>query len=187
MTKAAPQLLELKRTMLLHLAWPLKALYENPDGTNFAGFVMTSAPEHSIPFDILAQFPPNAAACALSMRQKIVALMDFCYLAEELHEIGVTIGDRNGANLLVDETGRVTMIDVDAYGFTLHGEHHPTCARPGYVAPEILQQMKTIGTNDFSELADITGTPVFTPATDDFGLAVHIFELLNFGVHPFDS
>lgn len=170
-----------------HLAWPMDALYKHPDKTGFVGFEMRAAPKGSVPIDLIVQFPSNEKAPALTMQQKIKVLMDFCHLTSVLHKIGVTVGDWNGSNLLVSETGRITMIDVDAYGFTLHGEHHPSCALPGYVAPEILRQMKALGINDFSELADIAGKPVFTPATDAFGLAVHIFEMLNFGIHPFDG
>lgn len=187
MTSAFLSLARALDKSMLHLAWPMVALYKHPDNTGFAGFVMRAAPEGSVPIDLIAQFPSSGMAPVLTMQQKIKVLMDFCHLTSVLHKIGITVGDWNGSNLLVSETGRITMIDVDAYGFTLRGEHHPSCALPGYVAPEILQQMEALGINDFSELADITGKPVFTPAADAFGLAVHIFEMLNFGVHPFDG
>ena len=187
MARAVPLLLRLKEEMMMHLGWPAKPLYKHPDKTGFVGFEMRAAPKGSVPIDLIVQFPSNEKAPVLTMQQKIKVLMDFCHLTSELHIIGVIVGDWNGSNLLVSETGRITMIDVDAYGFTLHGEHYPSCALPGYVAPEILRQMKALGINDFSELADIAGKPVFTPATDAFGLAVHIFEMLNFGIHPFDG
>lgn len=187
MVEAAAQILHFDYQMFLHLAWPMGVIYKHPDKTGFAGFEMLAAPKGSVPIDLIAQFPSNETAPVLTMQQKIKVLMDFCHLTSVLHRIGISIGDWNGSNLLVSETGRITMIDVDAYGFTLRGEHHPSCALPGYVAPEILKQMEALGINDFSELADITGKPVFTPAADAFGLAVHIFEMLNFGVHPFDG
>ena len=187
MVEAAAQILHFDCQMFLHLAWPMGVIYKHPDKTGFAGFEMLAAPEGSVPIDLIAQFPSSGMAPALTMQQKIKVLMDFSHLVSELHKIGIVVADWNGSNLLVSETGRITMIDVDAYGFTLHGEHYPSCALPGYVAPEILRQMKALGINDFSELADIAGKPVFTPATDAFGLAVHIFEMLNFGIHPFDG
>lgn len=47
--------------------------------------------------------------------------------------------------------------------------------------------METTGVSDFESLAAATNAPVFTPQTDDFGLAVHIFKMLNRGIHPYSS
>lgn len=67
-----------------------------------------------------------------------------------------------------------------SYSFTLSDVTHRTaCAAPGYIAPEVLQLMEIAGISDFESLAASTNAPVFTPQTDDFGLAVHIFKMLN--------
>lgn len=47
--------------------------------------------------------------------------------------------------------------------------------------------MEIAGISDFESLAAATNAPVFTPQTDDFGLAVHIFKMLNRGIHPYSS
>ena len=47
--------------------------------------------------------------------------------------------------------------------------------------------MEIAGISDFESLAASTNAPVFTPQTDDFGLAVHIFKMLNRGIHPYAS
>lgn len=47
--------------------------------------------------------------------------------------------------------------------------------------------MEIAGISDFESLAVSTNAPVFTPQTDDFGLAVHIFKMLNRGIHPYSS
>ena len=47
--------------------------------------------------------------------------------------------------------------------------------------------MEIAGISDFESLATSTNVPVFTPQTDDFGLAVHIFKMLNRGIHPYAS
>lgn len=75
-----------------------------------------------------------------------------------------------------------------SYSFTLSDVTHRTaCAAPGYIAPEVLQLMEITGVSDFEGLAAATNAPVFTPQTDDFGLAVHIFKMLNRGIHPYAS
>ena len=47
--------------------------------------------------------------------------------------------------------------------------------------------MEIAGISDFESLAAATNALVFTPQTDDFGLAVHIFKMLNLGIHPYSS
>lgn len=47
--------------------------------------------------------------------------------------------------------------------------------------------MEIAGISDFEGLAAATNAPVFTPQTDAFGLAVHIFKMLNRGIHPYAS
>ena len=80
------------------------------------------------------------------------------------------------------------LLDTDSYSFTLSDETHGTsCAAPGFIAPEVLKLMESTGIGDFEGLAAATKDPVFTPQTDDFGLAVHIFKMLNRGIHPYAS
>lgn len=79
------------------------------------------------------------------------------------------------------------LLDTDSYAFTLSDvSYQTTCAAPGYIAPEVLKLMETTGVSDFESPA-ATNAPVFTPQTDDFGLAVHIFKMLNRGIHPYSS
>lgn len=80
------------------------------------------------------------------------------------------------------------LLDTDSYAFTLSDvSYQTTCAAPGYIAPEVLKLMEITGVSDFESLAAATNAPVFTPQTDDFGLAVHIFKMLNRGIHPYAS
>lgn len=85
-------------------------------------------------------------------------------------------------------TGSLMLLDTDSYAFTLSDvSYQTTCAAPGYIAPEVLKLMETTGVSDFESLTAATKAPVFTPQTDDFGLAVHIFKMLNRGVHPYSG
>ena len=96
------------------------------------------------------------------------------------------MGDWNPRNILVGEGRGLMLLDTDSYGFTLSDvNYQTTCAAPGYIAPEVLKSMEEAGVSDFESLAAATNAPVFTPRTDDFGLAVHIFKMLNRGIHPY--
>lgn len=180
-------LFERKKQLLLKLAWPLGALYERPDGVGFKGYYMFCA-EGCVPIDVVSQFPRSPAAPSMTERQKIEMLIELCKLTSGLHDIGITVGDWNPRNILVGEHGSLMLLDTDSYSFTLSGvTHATTCAAPGYIAPEVLQLMERTGISDFESLAVSTNAPVFTPQTDDFGLAVHIFKMLNRGIHPYAS
>lgn len=177
-----------KKQLLLKLAWPLGALYERSDGKGFKGFFMYEVPEEFVSIDAVSQFPGNPTAPRISERQKIEMLIDLCKLTSELHAIGITLGDWNPRNILVGERGSLMLLDTDSYAFTLSDvSYQTTCAAPGYIAPEVLKLMETTGVSDFESLAAATNAPVFTPQTDDFGLAVHIFKMLNRGIHPYSS
>lgn len=177
-----------KKQLLLKLAWPLGALYERSDGKGFKGFFMYEVPEEFVSIDAVSQFPGNPTAPRISERQKIEMLIDLCKLTSGLHDIGITVGDWNPRNILVGERGSLMLLDTDSYAFTLSDvSYQTTCAAPGYIAPEVLKLMETTGVSDFESLAAATNAPVFTPQTDDFGLAVHIFKMLNRGIHPYSS
>lgn len=181
-------LFERKKQLLLKLAWPLGALYERSDGRGFKGFFMYEVPEEFVSIDAVSQFPGNPTAPRISERQKIEMLIDLCKLTSELHAIGITVGDWNPRNILVGEKGSLMLLDTDSYAFTLSDvSYQTTCAAPGYIAPEVLKLMEITGVSDFEGLAAATNAPVFTPQTDDFGLAVHIFKMLNRGIHPYAS
>ena len=177
-----------KKPLLLQLAWPFEALYERPDGLWFKGFLMYEVPEGYVSIDAVSQFPANPVAPSMTERQKIKMLINLCNVTAELHDIGITLGDWNPRNFLVGEQGSLMLLDTDSYGFTLSDvSYQTTCAAPGYIAPEVLKLMETTCVSDFESLAAATNAPVFTPQTDDFGLAVHIFKMLNRGVHPYSG
>ena len=180
-------LFERKKQLLLKLAWPFGGLYERPDGVGFKGYYMFGA-EGCVSIDVVSQFPRSPAAPSMTECQKIELLIELCRLTAGLHDIGITLGDCNPRNILVDEKGSLMLLDTDSYGFTLSDvSYQTTCAAPGYIAPEVLKLMETTSVSDFEGLAAATNAPVFTPQTDDFGLAVHIFKMLNRGIHPYAS
>lgn len=177
-----------KKPLLLQLAWPFEALYERPDGLWFKGFLMYEVPEGYVSIDAVSQFPANPAAPSLDERQKIKMLINLCNVTAEVHDIGITVGDWNPRNVLVGEGGNLMLLDTDSYSFTLSDETYgTTCAAPGFIAPEVLKLMESTGIGNFEGLAVATKAPVFTPQTDDFALAVHIFKMLNRGVHPYSG
>jgi len=92
-----------------------------------------------------------------------------------LHNGGYVIGDVNESNILIFETGLVTLVDTDSFQVRdSNGKCYPCpVGKPEFTPPELQgQRLRNINR---------------TFEHDYFGLAVLIFQLLMEGWHPFDG
>jgi len=90
-------------------------------------------------------------------------------LVNEIHSRGFVIGDISGTNLLADDSGFVTVVDVDSFGVEFDDGRSPISAgfaTSNYIAPDILDGHATI-------------------ASDRFVIACLILQFLLHGMHPF--
>jgi YVTN family beta-propeller protein len=93
-----------------------------------------------------------------------------------LHRSDYVVGDFNERNILVRSDTRVTLVDCDSMQVPNPRSGPPFLCGVGraeFTAPELLD-------------VDIATTPR-RASSDLFALAVHIFQLLMEGVHPFDG
>lgn len=91
-----------------------------------------------------------------------------------LHLKGYVIGDLNESNILVKNDARVTIIDTDSFQVQTHHKiHRCPVGKEEYTARELVGL-------DFKNV----DRSVYT---DNFALAVLIFQLLQEGRHPFDG
>lgn len=181
MAEAYPILCGKAGNVMKKMAWPVEALYREPDATDFCGFLMKRAKGEPL---TLACQPGNGAE---GMRRSLLAVEELCLVTEFLHGAGICLGDWNPSNILVDENGHVELIDVDGFHMVYDkGVVYPcnVCAE-GYVAPELFRAQREAGT-DYGEMA-LAGSTTFTQATDNFALAVTIFRTLNSWAHPFEG
>lgn len=98
---------------------------------------------------------------------------NLCLAMQVVHAVDAVIGDFQERNILVSDTTRVTLVDCDSMQFTAPTGRQFLCgvARPEYTAPELAKMnLRT----------DARGKP-----SDLFALAVHIYQLLMGGNHPF--
>ncbi len=119
----------------------------------------------------------NDTKYSWSLRVKIAK--NFCGLLDYVHSEGQVIGDFNSNNFLIDEqSGFVTMVDSDSIHFKdTNGKiHRCPVALPEIVAPELL---------DVNFTSD--PLPTFNQESDYWSLAIHIFQLLTIGWHPFSA
>lgn len=153
------------------IAWPQALLFE---GATPAGFVMPLAPpgagialEYLQPEDRLQHHPGFTFQYLLTAGRNLAAAV------HAVHQTGCCIGDINESNCLITGRALVTLIDCDSFQVTLPTGRASRCpvGKPEYTAPELASAR--LATTDR------------TPATDAFGLAVLLFQLLMQGFHPF--
>ena len=162
---------------ILALAWPKDILCDNQG--SFIGYTM--------PF-IQNGVEICTVARGCDMPKAKVMFPDYDWLfglqvainlskaVEYLHAHACIIGDLNCKNIMVSPDGCITLLDNDSFDMRdpATGAHYRCCAgTQDYLAPELQ------GRNLRSPNAS------FTPQSDDFALAIHIFQLLMNNYHPF--
>ena len=160
------------------VAWPLGALYADAGACDFIGFGMRKV-STPITIDSLYEYPPDPSA-NFSMIDKLNVVESIASLTEAAHEAGQVIGDYNDNNVPVLPGCRAALVDADSFHAAIGGKTYPcTVCMPGYVAPEVLRNMR--GFSTYEECTRET----FTEKTDDWALAVHVFRMLFNGAHPY--
>lgn len=177
--KAAPELEKKLKVMVNHpvnntgdVAWPVDILYDNSD--KFVGFVMQQAKNSTKLRDIYLY---NNRKQMWGYYVRIA--LNLAVAVHNVHEVNQTIGALNPDNILVDkQRGNITLIDTDSYHIRdPESQHLYRCGvgMPEIIAPEIQGV-------DFSVIDEQKS---FNEHTDNFSLAVLIFQLLMNGGHPF--
>ncbi len=156
------------------ITWPKDILYE---GETCVGYVMPFAGGGEPIWNMGRPEGRNKVfhgkydwSKALAVATNISSLVSY------LHSMGIVIGDMNSNNIFVHSNGYVTIMDVDSFDiWDKDTQEHFKCqvGRPEYLAPEL--QARRLSEE----------SAAFTQETDDFALAVHIFQLL-FYAHPFN-
>ncbi len=166
------------KSVLSQVAWVRDILYR--DG-RFVGYVMTY-------FDLRQSlyacygYGKAVGDSAVSLEKKICIARNLYAVIHEIHYVGQVVGDLNSRNILVDtENAPVAFVETDHYGILdiqYATRYRATRGMAEYLPREV--QMRLNGRWRLADAADS-----FTIATDRFGLAIHIFQLLMNGVHPF--
>lgn len=153
------------------LAWPT-ALARGPRG-EFLGYAMRrfGEPQHVQLIGLFTRaqrlklFPDRA-----DWRFLLGVSWNLAFMTARMHYDNLVIGDFSSSNVVVDGNGFVTFLDCDSIAFTdpVTGEPFPCLMH----------------TTDYSSPERQAGGPA-TRATDDFALAVLVYQLLTAGNHPF--
>ena len=164
------------QSVMSQIAWPLDVLYDN--NNLFVGFVMPKLPINE-DLNVIYEYGLSAKYQNVPWGNKIIIAKNLCAVLDAVHEAGHVVGDLNPKNISVDpQTGHIVFVDTDSYHIEDNGSvYRCNVGMPEYLPVEIQRKMK----GGLSTAA----LPTFTKDTDNFALAIHIFQLLMNGTHPF--
>lgn len=164
------------QSVMSQIAWPLDVLYDN--NNLFVGFVMPKLPINEN-LNVIYEYGLSAKYQNVPWGNKIIIAKNLCAVLDAVHEAGHVVGDLNPKNISVDpQTGHIVFVDTDSYHIEDNGSvYRCNVGMPEYLPVEIQRKMKGG--------LSIAALPTFTKDTDNFALAIHIFQLLMNGTHPF--
>ncbi|MCR5691155.1 MAG: hypothetical protein K6G62_02950 [Eubacterium sp.] len=171
---------DFSQEQLSMIAWPLDVL---TDQFGFVGYVMPKL-QNVRP---LPDIYKGGFEGGFDLRYRVVASINLCKALKMVHDSGQVCGDLNPHNISVnidkvekDNRCQVILVDTDSYHFRSQSQiYRCGVGQDEYIAPELhaaLDKGYDLMTVPF---------PSYTKDTDYFALAVHIFQLLMNGYHPF--
>lgn len=172
-----PELQNAYGVPIIRIAWPYDVVYDETG--RFVGYAMPFVDGGIEIFEIhrcctspkaRKVFPNYNWMLNVIVAQNLAVAVDY------LHRYRCVIGDMNCKNILVDKNGSIIFLDVDSFDITdsITGAHYKcTVGTEDYLAPELQGR-------DLRK-----ANAKFTVHTDDFALAIHIFQLLMDNYHPF--
>lgn len=162
------------------LAWPKDALYDS--GGNFRGFVMDRI-YGGESISAIYEIGSKAKYSNTPWTHRVVIAINLCCALNAVHDAGQVIGDFNPKNMFVNmRSGHVKLVDTDSYHINSNGKVYGCMvSMPNYLAPEIAKRLTK------GRTLESLKAPTFTESSDDFSLAIHIYQLLMNGAHPFQG
>ena len=162
------------------VTWPQDVVYT--ESGRFKGYVMNRI-HGGVPISDVYQYGNKSVTKNMPWAHRVIIAINLCCALDELHESGHVIGDFNPNNMFINlKSGHIKLIDTDSYHIQANNKtYRCTVGMANYLAPEILRKTKG------GETLETVPLPTFTKASDNFVLAIHIFQLLMNGAHPYQG
>lgn len=169
------------------ITWPEAKLMDSSG--KFRGYIMQKISMHET-LDC-AYLESQKTQSNFSFSEKICIAKNLCIAVNIMHSaLHCVVGDFNAKNIMVNvKTGTVYLVDADSFhlryteeirGRKVTGYMPALVGRPEYLPKELHDYI----TNQNAQL-DTLPQPSFNRESDLFGLAIHIFQLLMNGTHPY--
>lgn len=158
----------------VQIAWPQAAVFDGQGG--FAGFVMPllDMAQTAELEQIMQERQARAAGLPTGLGPKLTLAANLAAVIDALHQQQHYVVDLKPVNLrFYRDSLYIAMLDCDGFSIQGHAERFPAEQfTADYLAPEFQRKGMPAGTE---------------MAQDRFALAVVIFQLLNFGIHPYSG
>ena len=158
----------------VQIAWPQSAVFDGQGG--FAGFVMPllDMAQTAELEQIMQERQARAAGLPTGLGPKLTLAANLAAVIDALHQQQHYVVDLKPVNLrFYRDSLYIAMLDCDGFSIQGHAERFPAEQfTADYLAPEFQRKGMPAGTE---------------MAQDRFALAVVIFQLLNFGIHPYSG
>lgn len=155
-----------KQQGMRSIVWPQDAL-EHPENGSFMGYTMPERDPVKTK-DALVYAMDDLSWEDSLQPERLGTALNLAIIVREIHRQGHAIGDFNHENILVEDAF-VSLIDCDAFHIKGKGSvFKGDTFKPRYAPPERRPD----------SLEDVQ-------KADRFGLAIHLFQMLMEGMHPF--
>lgn len=159
---------------ILSVAWPQDILFDKQG--QFVGYIMPCVNSRYHIYEACRERERQILYPNYTWKTAILIAYNLTIAVKAVHDANAVIGDFNSNNIMLDKKGHVTLIDTDSFNIINKrtGQIYKCkVGIPDMLPPELQGK----------ELAK--STSVFTEDTDNFALAIHIFNLLMNNCHPF--
>jgi len=161
---------------VVQMAWPLGMVQENRSDIGFA--MPYVSPQETLDLDffinpVLGKDRRHLEIPNLAMRLQIA--LNLCSVVKSLHDSGHYFIDFKPANVKVyPKSLHVCLIDCDSYSIKHQGERFPATA----YSPQFINPLALVNNLHPSKLGE---------EQDNWAIAVALFQLFNFDLHPYDG
>ena len=152
-------------------AWPEEPIAAPRGG--IVGFLMPAVTDAKPLHELMSPKLRRTEFPAASFNLLVEVALSIAKALDAFHAQDLVVGDINGRNILVRQSGSVCFIDIDSIQVGDGRQFPCTVGMPEYTPPEL--QRLSFASNRRSKDSDL------------FGLPVLIFQLLAMGRHPFDG
>ena len=162
---------------LIEFTWPQEIVYEDPARSQLRGFSMPRI-DRSVASSLRNYLHPKEQKAfifsdSVGLRLKIA--VNLTQKLVDVHRTDGCVPDLNAANIYVNRSGDVSLIDCDGFSFRHEGRDFLASA----VAPEIScpERQRSVGATSW----------VLDLQQERFALGIQLFRLLNRNIQPYDG
>jgi DNA-binding helix-hairpin-helix protein with protein kinase domain len=173
MVKKKPGLLNYNGLTII--AWPTHVIYDHD--RRFCGYLMRRVQAKNQLSHVITPGLQKRKFPSITWYDRVVIAINLAKVMSYLHQNDTVIGDINTSDFFVYPAFEIGLVDTDSFQIQSDTKlYHCKVFTPDYTPPEVIEAKK----HTHHEVRRL-------PNHDNYGLAILIFQILMFGVHPFSA